>query len=232
MKRAILLVLAAAALSTCAASGQVAPGISGSNEDILTFLGRTAPPRGMALGQWHAHVNRLMQGITFRDPPPPGLTDVLIGLVSKNDQDPVVRSYAIQHLTLTWYRRASAADRERIRDALRQSTTQPNGATAATALLAMERLREEVDAFSAEETGRAALRIVGNAGFSDMTRAAALHVAAKATPAAARDEAARLRRDRRDGLLTSAADAVLGVAEAPVSRKPPCPDCPQEKHSQ
>ncbi len=121
--------------------------------------------------------NEILNVLRHQTAPSVGFTRTMVEIYSNQDQDSVLRDYAIQHLT-AWYEQGApdAPDaKEKIRAVLRLAAHEPNG-IAGTALLGMHRLSAESASFDGKEIDQFALAYARSTGTDLATRITAIQV--------------------------------------------------------
>jgi HEAT repeat protein len=112
--------------------------------------------------------NDVILALKHQEPPPKELAGVLLGMFHDQEQDPVIRNYALQHLA-TWYEQA--AEKPKVLDALWAGITDADASIQGTALIGMSRLATRQTGFqTASEIDRARLTTVALSAATDSSR--------------------------------------------------------------
>lgn len=187
---------------------------------VLLQLISKAQPDCMARAVWHEWVDRAMRSLTARVPRPAGFTESLIGLAESPSADPVVRNYAVQHLTMRWMHRVGREERTEIIESVQKCLTSRDATLAGTALLALQRIEAAGLDVRAPTAHPDALAVIRDGQASQASRATAIQVLAAEDPEAATEVA---------NTLANLGSALQRHAAAFARSADVCPTCPKEE---
>lgn len=189
------------------------------------FIRAKSPSQGVSMGQLHSQKNDVMEHLCSMNPPPDGLTDVLVALARDESQDSVTRDYALQHLTLSWFARERADGRDKVLSLVRDLLSSCDGGIAGTALLSMNRLARRHGSFERKEVQSAALAIAADEQATDPSRLTALQLCHSMELPGTIELAHAIARTTRSASLARIAAAVSSDLGAPVASRAPCVNC-------
>jgi HEAT repeat protein len=170
----------------------------------------TGPMRGVLK-------NDVILALKHQESPPRELAGVLLGMFHDQEQDPVIRNYALQHLA-TWYEQA--AEKPQVLDALWAGTTDADASIQGTALIGLSRLTTRQTGFqTASEIDRArlttaALSVAADSSHPDTARLTALQVCAELSIQEVLPTAMRLAESGASVPLRMSAVAAVGALGA------------------
>lgn len=155
-------------------------------EALYSFLVQRSPLDGEQRG--HVLKNRLLNTLTDMDPPPAGLSEVLVRMYRDHGEDVVIRDYALQHMASNYEQldRAGgveAQDRQngqqQIQSALWEAARETDSSLAGTALLGLSHLAAEgFKDIQPAQVADAAFKLAGDMSAGEMSRITALQVCA------------------------------------------------------
>lgn len=128
--------------------------------------------------------NDLMDALCALNPPPADLGDVLTRMYRDQDQNPVIRDYAVQHLAAYYedltLQTGSAQAEQKVQDVLWQATQETGDSIGGTALLALKRLWQEYPAgFDQSKIAATALQMASASDSGELTHITAYQVCAQ-----------------------------------------------------
>jgi len=194
------------------------PQVSADAATLCNVLRQVSIPTCISRSAWHGWVDNAMADLTRREPRPAGVTETFIALIRNPGVDPVVRDYAVQHLTMTWVLRVGARERAEICAVVRECVANRAGTEAGTALLALRRMERAGIATGVESVAIKAGEVAADETAAPASRATALQILSEVAPQSAEIEARNLVSVQPSGVLARSAEAVLG--------KRACPTCP------
>ena len=120
--------------------------------------------------------NEVIRALKRQQPALEDLADALMTIFYDKQQDPVVRNYAIQHLS-SWY--AKLAEKNKVLDALWAGTTDADPSTQGSALIALKSLAQPRTNMDKRRLGSVACGIARDGKASQVARATALQICAQ-----------------------------------------------------
>jgi len=128
--------------------------------------------------------NELMDALCAQSPPPEDLGDVLSGIYRDQNQNDVIRDYAVQHLAAYFEKATLQSDSEKslqsVQSTLWEAAANPKGSLGGTALLALNRLSQEYPArFDQSQIAVSALRMAQNSIVGELTHITAFQICAQ-----------------------------------------------------
>ena len=179
-------------------------------KDIFAFL-RSNKERVPALK------NEMLNALRAQKEPPPGLARLLMDIYRDREQDPVMRDYALQHMTL-FYSKAALDDKARMQQVFWQGLGEKDGSIAGTALLSLNFLSQNTPAFDKEKFKHEALSLAKDENAGEMARITALQVCGRNGIYDALPLARKLAKKSPSVPLRISAIAALGDLGGPESR--------------
>ena len=142
--------------------------------DLIRFLNEGKKPEGMSSGQYRWLADEAMVALR-RSPDRNNATRVLSEIYFNEEQDVVLRDYAVQHLG---HLRGEGGDLETINRVLQEAVKSKQGSIAGTALLAMVRTGDDREEYEADaHTQRIAGDIAKNTEVPLASRVTAFQIA-------------------------------------------------------
>jgi hypothetical protein len=128
--------------------------------------------------------NDLMDALCALTPPPAGLGDVLISMYRDQEQNPVIRDYAVQHLAAYYedltLQSGSPQEEQNIQDVLWEATNETGDSIGGTALLALKRLSQEyITGFDQGKIASTALQMADANDAGELTHITAFQICAQ-----------------------------------------------------
>lgn len=146
-------------------------------ETLLNFL-RSGQPDGTTSGEWEERVNEILNLLRSQPGGVPKLAETMVQM-AKNDVNPVLRMYALQHIAMWIPHEPSPASREAMVDFLRQIAASADHPLAGSAVLFLSDIGSTsvlpIDVPGDKGIGATALRIATDARARPEVRISALH---------------------------------------------------------
>ena len=136
----------------------------------------------------HAYKNELMEALISQTVPATDLCEFLGKLYHDQDQNVVIRDYALQHVAalyerlqepLPWPIAELQTQRKTLQGLLWEATTETDSSIAGTALLALNRLSESDNSLDRQRIGQTALTLAQDTNAGELARVTALQVCAR-----------------------------------------------------
>jgi len=144
-------------------------------QSLNEFLLSTARVEGIASPQLHWLKNEIMTVLRNQETGSLEVIDALISNYRDRKQDPVIRDYSLQHLSLSY---ENASEKEEIRQVLWEAVAE-SSSLAGTALLALHRLAETHEEFDGKAIAQRSLTFTADERCHVATRLTALQVCAR-----------------------------------------------------
>jgi hypothetical protein len=141
-------------------------------------------PDGLDKGQLGQVIkNELLDELCAQNPPPIGLGDVLTQMYRDQQQNKVIRDYAVQHL-VPYYEQInlqpdSARTEQALRDVLWEASDETGDSIGGTALLALQRLSKQYNGFDQGKIATKALQMAADNNASELAHITAFQVCAQ-----------------------------------------------------
>lgn len=126
-------------------------------------------------GQSFALKNDLLNLLREQRSTPTGLTQLLLDIRRDEAQPLVMRDYALQHLA-PWFTRAGAEERRQILEELRAAAAEIQQSYAGTALLALNRVRQEQPGAEVPPLNNPILKLLGDSSANLLARITAVQL--------------------------------------------------------
>jgi len=127
--------------------------------------------------------NELLDALCALNPPPAGLGEVLTRMYHDQQQNEVIRDYAVQHLGACYEQVALQPDSTQalkvIQDTLWEAVNETSDSIGGTALLALKRLSQEYPGFDQNKIAATALQMAGDNQAGELTQITAYQVCAQ-----------------------------------------------------
>lgn len=148
-------------------------------EELQPFLLKPDPLDQSQLGQ--VIKNQLLDLLCALNPPPAGLGGVLTQIYGDQQQNEVIRDYAVQHMAAYYEQMTGQHDHsgtlQSVQKILWEAVNEPVGSIGGTALLALKRLSQEyTNNFDEEKIAAAALQMADNPIAGELTHITAYQV--------------------------------------------------------
>jgi len=145
-------------------------------ELFYDFLQSRQLPEGLQSHHLHALKNEMLNRLREQTSPPAKLTQTMIDLFLDQEQDPVIREYTLQHLSL-WYEKATVKEKERCRDVFWGALQEERETNiAGTALIALYHLQPSETAIDRAHLEEAARNLAQDDACSRASRLTALQI--------------------------------------------------------
>jgi hypothetical protein len=127
--------------------------------------------------------NQLLDALCALNPPPAGLGDVLAKMYRDQQQNEVIRDYAVQHLA-AYYEQLTVqpnSDKEEqsVQNVLWEAVNETGGSIGGTALLALKRLSQEYAGIDQGKIATTALQMASDGNAGELTHITAYQVCAQ-----------------------------------------------------
>ncbi len=126
--------------------------------------------------------NVLLDVLCALNPPPAGLGGVLAQMYRDQQQDEVIRDYAVQHLAACYEQLTlepdGAGTQQAVGNVLWEAVNESNDSIGGTALLALKRLSQEYPEFDQQQLAATALQMAGDDTAGELTHITAFQVCA------------------------------------------------------
>ena len=177
---------------------------------LCAFVEATGDANESNLVGFHVLKNDILNVLRNQDLPPTDLIGLLLKMYRNHLQDPVIRDYAIQHLT-SWFNSVGGDSNvlEQVQTALREAVME-RGSIAGTALLGWHRLSKNYGSFSSREINEWAVSLAISSETHHATRITAVQVCSERNLKEALPEIRALAHQRGDIPLRLSAIAALG----------------------
>ena len=142
-------------------------------EILYDFLLSKEKPENLSAENFYEIKNDLLNQLREQASPPPELTGVLTAMYQDKDQDPVIRDYAIQHLSC-WY--SVVGDKKAISQNLWQAAGERGESLSGTALLGLQKLSASSPEIDSKQVAAAALSLAQDTKVNPLTRITAVQV--------------------------------------------------------
>jgi hypothetical protein len=127
--------------------------------------------------------NELLDTLCALNPPPTDLGDVLTQMYRDQQQNEVVRDYAVQHLTPYYEQMAAQPDNAKttqsLQDILWEAVNETSDSIGGTALLALNQLSQQYPGFDQGKIATTALQMANDNSASELTHITAYQVCAQ-----------------------------------------------------
>ncbi|HTI98993.1 MAG TPA: HEAT repeat domain-containing protein [Dongiaceae bacterium] len=154
--------------------------------------------------------NELLDKLVSQPVLPADLAQLLVAIHQDTNQSPVMRDYAIQHVTPV-YGQENGTEQAMLQATLWQTTQESDSGIAGTALLALQQLAQTDAGLERDRIGETALKLAGDDHASELARITAIQVCGRLTVTQAGPEALALAQDASQSTpLRLAAIATLG----------------------
>jgi hypothetical protein len=155
-----------------------------SDEDWKGLQQFLLKPDGLDKGQLGQVIkNELLDTVCAMNPPPAGLGDVLTQMYRDQQQDEVIRDYAVQHLTPYYEQMAgqpdSAKPNQAVQDVLWEAVNETSDSIGGTALLALQQLSQHYPGFDQAKITTTALQMAGDNNATELAHITAFQVCAQ-----------------------------------------------------
>jgi hypothetical protein len=119
--------------------------------------------------------NEMLDKLVRQPTLPAGLPDVLVAIYQDQDQDVVMRDYAVQHMTPA-YAQAGADEKASLQQALWQAAQETDSSIAGTALLSLNDLAQSSAEFDQNQIAQTALKLAGDDQCGELARITAIQI--------------------------------------------------------
>jgi len=141
-------------------------------------------PDGMDKGQLGQVIkNELLDKLCVLNPPLAGLGDILIQIYRDQQQNKVIRDYAVQHLVPSYEQMAAQPDNTRteqaLQDVLWDASNETSDSIGGTALLALQRLSQQYTGFDQGKIATKALQMAEDNNACELAHITAFQVCAQ-----------------------------------------------------
>jgi hypothetical protein len=127
--------------------------------------------------------NELLDKLCAMNPPLDGLGDVLTQMYRDQQQNEVIRDYAVQHLTAYYEQMATQPDSAKtgqaVQDVLWEAVNETSDSIGGTALLALKRLAQEYSGIDQEKIAATALKMANDSNAGELSHITAFQVCAQ-----------------------------------------------------